>query len=94
MSPSHTPGPWRVINAAPRADHTTSYLLSGHEWDNAQANARLIAAAPDLLAALDSILSVSDHDGYGARTDAQIPMLRAALAQARAAIAKAKGAQP
>lgn len=47
----------------------------------ALANARLIAAAPDLLKALEELLEVTDfHELYGSRTEA-----------ARAAIAKATG---
>ena len=49
-----------------------------------EANARLIAAAPDLLEALESI--VSDHDfcgdEWGSRRDAWIETARAAIAKA------------
>ena len=56
----------------------------GSEWPNA--NARLIAAAPDLLAALQEVLAHTPEPHAG---DA-----RAILHRARAAIAKATGGQP
>ena len=49
----------------------------------ALANARLIAAAPELLEALEEIVSAADGDGWS--------QLDADLRKARAAIAKAKG---
>ena len=61
------------------------------------ANARLIAAAPDLLAALEAVLADFDHPGlrglihthWGAEKELS---MRQSIATARAAIAKAKGA--
>lgn len=52
-------------------------------WKEAEANARLIAAAPELLEALENLLAVNEGEG-GTRYRAQDI--------ARAAIAKAKGA--
>jgi uncharacterized cupin superfamily protein len=52
------------------------------------ANARLIAAAPDLLAALEELYEAHQLVEHG---DEDYPRLEAAQAQARAAIAKAKG---
>ena len=46
-----------------------------------EANARLVAAAPDLLEALEEIVSAADGDGW--------KQLDATLGKARAAIAKA-----
>lgn len=63
--------------------------------DQRQANARLIAAAPDLLEALEKCLYIIGHPKDEPetlwRTDDEI---NDAYMQARAAIAKAKGGQP
>lgn len=52
----------------------------------AKANARLISAAPDLLAALEGVVSA-----YGDTTWGTVYAMERALPAARAAIAKAKG---
>lgn len=51
--------------------------------DEAQANARLIASAPELLEALKEIVDAADGDGWN--------QLDASFKKARAAIAKATG---
>ena len=92
MNAKHTPGPWVVI---PMPDgsidicksnagyHIAQMLYTGYPAD-VQANARLIASAPDLLAALEAIVKmISPYSGQG-RMDTEI-------SAARAAIAKAKG---
>ena len=48
------------------------------------ANARLFAAAPELLEACEGLLGLAERDGW----------LHVAVNQARAAIAKAKGEEP
>lgn len=50
-----------------------------------EANARLIAAAPDLLAALQAIEAYEDNDGAVGSREYEITLMR------RQAIAKAKG---
>lgn len=55
------------------------------EWKEAEANARLIAAAPDLLVALQEIVAAADGAGWS--------QLDATLAKARAAITKATGGE-
>lgn len=94
----HTPGPWgevsdefgncqRGIEYPERRDHFLAVVQCG-DPDELDANARLIAAAPDLLAALDELLRVTVDDmladGYELN-DAQF----AARSKALAAIAKA-----
>lgn len=88
----HTPGPWtyraysthphHIIEAEDREG--VAYTMD-HEADS-KANATLIAAAPDLLAALERLLNAEAlvDDEYYAE-------IEAAEEQARAAIAKAKG---
>ena len=93
----HTPGPWRV---APRSDYpehadinvdagTRGYVaLCGKAGDEeAEANARLIAAAPELLEALREVVAC-----YVVRINGKVDVRRAAaLDRARAAIAMAEG---
>lgn len=77
----HTPGPWEILS--------TLEICSGNKdicelkgWMNEdQANARLIAAAPDLLEALKLMVDTYDNGGWPSST----------LVIARAAIDKAKG---
>jgi hypothetical protein len=92
---AHTKGPWQVhseynpwvvignigtygFDSICDCDQDSHSKLSNEE---AKANARLIAAAPELLEALKDLLSRSEHDEYYAsESDA-----------AEAAIAKAEG---
>jgi hypothetical protein len=62
----HTPGPWKSYNTEPVETEldiviesqfsTIGWLYSGKE--NSEANARLIAAAPDMLEALISVYQI------------------------------------
>ena len=91
----NTPGPWRVSAAPLNPDASTRWVevysvdpeddvaqVTGGNLKAAQANARLIAAAPDLLAALERIAS----EGWTERGAFSVQI-------ARAAIAKAKGGE-
>lgn len=93
MTTKHTPGPWstiKYIRTTLVCDANGNWIAAikpvrkfGIAGDDA-ANARLIAAAPELLAALDAFTQWNDRDqGEGKLEDA--------LNKARAAIAKAKG---
>lgn len=90
MANTHTPGPWTVDFDAEGAEDCFSvwYDVDGTGAEIAgrigeEANAHLIAAAPEMLAALEDIVRyVSPGD--------DIPFA-AMLEEARAAIAKAKG---
>lgn len=59
--------------------------LDAQGWDNSEANARLIAAAPDLLAALEIIADGVEEIPEGKRS----PHEKAVITCARAALAKA-----
>jgi hypothetical protein len=59
QSPLHTPGPWRSHGAGGEI-HGNSRIVATMCWcsgmhDEDEANARLIAAAPDMLAALYNV---------------------------------------
>lgn len=83
----HTPGPWRVEQAS--WDEETGdvrYTLDDVKGASA-ADARLIAAAPDLLEALQAVdqQTFCDclHDGIGEhQTGCFVPLTRAAISKA------------
>lgn len=87
---NHTPGPWtmteefghcqRAINYPDARDHALAVLQAG-DPDELLANARLIAASPDLLGALIRCVEA---------LEARMPHA-SMLPDARAAIAKATG---
>lgn len=111
MTTKHTPGPWACVDAS---NHAHDYRLTkpngeplpvnapGNDHSEQRANARLIAAAPDLLEALEESnaalhavlngpLSI-DHDGN--RMPARLAMRDSvwnALQVNKAALAKARG---
>jgi len=68
METKHTPGPWKIVRDA-------SDFIQGVEVDSGwicdtqfnsipscEANAKLIAAAPDLLEALQEVIKISDRN--------------------------------
>jgi hypothetical protein len=87
----HTPGPWQLL---PRTEDLPAYVCKDandklnteiaviyRATDDCDANARLIAAAPELLEALEACFSALNNEGryQGERS------------QASRALAKAKG---
>jgi len=96
MTNKHTPGPWKSdIVQVTREFFKGGRLVEGITTESGQivaitgegdADARLIAAAPDLLAALQRLVSGCDNN---ADADGNVDMDMAMFAEARAAIAKA-----
>lgn len=100
----HTPGPWTsedisfkhdafygipIIEAATGYGMATAWQVDNVKASDTQrANARLIAAAPDLLAAL--VAAYAEIDGLHWTND----RVEGVLAAARAAIAKATNPKP
>lgn len=89
MDTKHTPGPWSLkddisLVVGPSADPAGDPVatIEGHP-EEAFANARLIAAAPDLLAALRALVEYEDDAPPDGSRGAEV------YNQARAAIAKA-----
>jgi hypothetical protein len=85
----HTPAPWQV---SPYGNITSKSLviakveqMPGNYESEKQANARLIASAPDLLSALDLLLN--KINAHGLENKHMIP----AIEKAELAIANAKG---
>ena len=87
--PKWTPGPWRVLNDeaikvassdGSLATVTHIHLRGRRDTSEVEANAHLIAAAPDLYAALDGLLGLLDA---GSLYEPQAYAARTALAKAR-----------
>ena len=100
---THTPGPWTIhseaanaasgspINSEIRGGHHVVVRLGTMHADSTKANARLIAAAPDLLAALLEISRCCDERASFDGDPAMKRWCAATSEVARAAIAKAEG---
>ena len=92
MTQTHTPGPWVAcpgnarqvykIETNARGNQNDGYEIAALRGPDKDANARLIAAAPDLLAALDYLVRARDK---GWKID------ETGWDHARAAIARATG---
>lgn len=93
----HTPGPWHVqddhgkrwIETNGNDDtiaeiHRRTSKGSVYSCKEAAANSRLIAAAPDLLVALEGLLSAyNDPGNTGSTHDDKVKAARAAIAKAQ-----------
>lgn len=92
----HTPGPW--VNGGPQCATIATKAEGGNLGErvaivfddeislgDAKANARLIAAAPELLAALQAMLGAAHESPVMCEDNA------ATIAQARAIVSKARG---
>ena len=100
MNAQHTPAPWNdglhhQGHLAIQSDNGRLVALCGAMARNDEqlenlANARLIAAAPDLLAVLQEAVRVLDY-AADALDAPEASHFRATIADARAAIAKATG---
>lgn len=96
MTTTHTPGPWdcmfadgiNVRHPIIRGDKGT---ICQSAWmgnaDETNANARLIAAAPDLLEALTRLVDIDDGNMGVIGWDAVIDAARAAIAKATGGVA-------
>ena len=92
----HTPGKWTVFEVRPDYGDTQAFdVITAGSWNVAQvhywgdydarhaANACLIAAAPDLLAACDAIMADYDRVGLWPFGESTLEAIRAAIAKAR-----------
>ncbi|TIS78005.1 MAG: hypothetical protein E5W94_11455 [Mesorhizobium sp.] len=87
MTPKHTPGPWEAgsergyaelngVQIRDRVGLVLAVAIGDVPELDSKANARLIAAAPELLAALKAVVRVADRN-----TD-EFDLARAAIANA------------
>ena len=97
MTIKHTPGPWQINNFDPfqvcdadgEARGCAAIAVMHGTAKEKRANARLIAAAPELLAALECLLGDIEQDMLTDRGAHRMVKSGKRVEQARAAIAKA-----
>lgn len=91
---NHTPGPWKIAHERSDDEEVSPWgcvevadkrwiTIEGRSGDEALANAQLISAAPELLAACEEVLEQCSHDFH----------FNELYEQAQAAIAKAEGGE-
>ena len=85
MSAQHTPGPWNVSPPCELSPRYSVYHNGPLVYVDRREDAQLIAAAPDLLAALRMVSEIWSHD-QTANLHPESP-----LAIVRAALAKVEG---
>ena len=99
MEAKHTPGPWKLNTDGDTGMNDSGCILdsvghvivtdiygtfkNGRTTGEAEANARLIAAAPDLLAAAESVLAFLEQIGYHGGGNTPAINLQRAIAKAR-----------
>ena len=105
LKPRFTPGPWGVsASDADDAGPTVAFQpfngcgccnspwIVGETREERNANARLIAAAPDLYTALEEI-TLDYADRFDLDDPSTNPGIKAVIEQARAALAAARGSR-
>ena len=92
MNAKHTPGPWTAHPATHRISDRDGVIVT---QSFSAADARLIAAAPDLLAALRALVEVAEgyekSDTEAAEDSGEEPYVAPRIKAARSAIARATG---
>lgn len=97
MTTKHTPGPWTVSDnhgkryIEPVGDNEPVAMICRGHADSYSANAHLIAAAPELLEALE--IMIVGACAVGVPHAGERKVLQDAVDHARATINKARGAQ-
>ena len=92
---------WWILDSIPDRDGqviANAICYTAGTNDDADANATLLEAAPDLLAACEALIEMADawdrHFSEHAKASRWTDSDPDIMAQARAAVAKAKGGQP
>jgi len=99
----HTPGKWTAFGIDVRSSpvvlegkliaETRDYPMGSKELEESYANARLIAAAPELLEALKELNGELDRFWNGDHSELRIKLISASQRKCADAIAKAEGKQ-
>lgn len=81
---AHTPGPWDLDEGDLRTvyDLETSDIIAEVDVDAGEKAARLIAAAPETIAALKALLDATERHVFGDECKAERDAARAAIAKA------------
>ncbi len=103
----HTPAPWKVQNPRhfPNKENAHYFIVNGdalvsimpelqsNRTEESEANARLIAAAPELLEIVEELgrFITNIENGFKPSTEDTISAFKFIAPQVRAAIAKAEG---
>lgn len=93
MKQKHTPGPWLLTllgDLMGEAENGESHHITRCEAIQNRADARLIAAAPELLSALVSIYSMANLEAV-LKMRYSTPTVKLIIDQAKLAITKATG---
>lgn len=94
MKPKHTPGPWYVVYSPKkrpgtfirdRVDHLEISYCNSAETSRPEADARLIAAAPDMLAGLEAVETALEYQTPDTEDDREL------LEKIKRALTKARG---
>lgn len=99
-TPSHTPGPWKVAGQGDGNQQlpilASRHIIAAVRDDGRLADAYLIAAAPDLLAACKALFDAQSSRKHplGDPNEGIATKCAEAASKARAAIAKAEGLAP
>jgi hypothetical protein len=80
MTKKYTPGPWKISMPHIKPENALGYMLTMSDYPEALADARLIAAAPEMLAALKS--AVHYLDGFKGPFNHELLNLKAIIAKA------------
>lgn len=93
--PNHTPGPWKVrgmisgdIDILNEQNH---HIATMRSYEETKANAALVASAPELLEALESLMQIMGADNFKQKPMGPNLRLKERRILARQAIKKAKG---
>lgn len=101
MADKHTPGPWSCVPSIPEEGVECFWIengaqritaVDGPQNEEREATARLIAAAPELMEAVEAMIEWDDRENdHAVDFYARMDLCAKAFDKARAALSKARG---